>query len=176
MNPSLTILDTIRIASPCSAAWNDMTGDERSRFCGSCHKHVYNIAAMTADEAIQLIQEREGRLCARLFRRADGTVLTADCPVGARAVWRRSKQLFVAGAAAVLIGVGGLLLPHLLEARSSATGSNGGPVAQKALELWDDMLVWMGVRQRFPVAGVVCFPPPPAPDSPSQGSPDAEAP
>jgi hypothetical protein len=34
---------------------------------------------MTSDEAASLIAGREGRLCARLFRRADGTVITADC-------------------------------------------------------------------------------------------------
>jgi hypothetical protein len=34
---------------------------------------------MTSDEAASVIAGREGRLCARLFRRADGTVITADC-------------------------------------------------------------------------------------------------
>ena len=172
MSPSLTILDTMRIASPCSAAWSAMTGDDRSRFCESCHKHVYNLASMTVEEALQLIQEREGQLCVRLFRRADGTVLTSDCPVGAQAVWRRTKQLVVAIAAAVLIGVGGLLLPNLVAARSSTANSNGGPVVQKVLALWDDVLVWVGIRRRFAVVGDVCLPPPPVPGSAVQAVPD----
>ena len=166
MTASLTILDNTRIASPCSADWSMMVGDDRSRFCGSCQKHVYNFSAMTADEATQLIRDREGKLCGRLFRRADGTVLTSDCPIGARAVWRRTKQLVVACVAAVLIGVGGLMLPNVVAARSSSPSPTGGPVVQKALALWDDLLVWMGVRQRFAVAGDICLSPPPTPTSP----------
>ncbi|MEK6260496.1 MAG: hypothetical protein AABP62_17905 [Planctomycetota bacterium] len=159
MTASLTILDNIRIASPCSADWSAMVGDDRSRFCGSCQKHVYNLSAMTADEATQLIRERDGNLCGRLFRRADGTVLTSDCPVGARAVWRRTKQLVVACAAAVLIGVGGIMLPNVVAARSSGPTPTGGPVVQKTLALWDDLLVWMGVRRRYVTMGGGSIPP-----------------
>lgn len=39
---------------------------------------------MTREEAHQLIAQREGRVCVRLYRRADGTVITADCPIGRR--------------------------------------------------------------------------------------------
>lgn len=170
MNSTPSILDTIRIASPCTADWTAMVGDDRSRFCESCQKHVYNVAAMSADAATALIREREGQLCARLFRRADGTVLTGDCPVGARAFWRRAKQLVVACAAAGLIGAGSLLLPNVLEARSSAASSNPGSVVQNTLVLWDDLLVWMGIRQRFAIAGAVCLPPPPGGDSPGDAA------
>src|SRR5262249_19034472 len=38
-----------------------------------------------------------GRLCGRLYRRSDGSVLTRDCPVGFRATVRRISR--VAGAA-----------------------------------------------------------------------------
>lgn len=82
MKADLEILDSIRIAAPCPAEWGQMTGDERARFCGQCQKHVYNLSAMTAADAVALIREKEGQLCGRLFRRADGTVITSDCPVG----------------------------------------------------------------------------------------------
>ena len=108
---------------------------------------------MTADEAVQLIHGREGNLCGRLFRRADGTVLTSDCPVGVRAVWHRTKQLVVACAAAVLIGVGGMMLPKIVPAQSSWPSSTGGPVVQQARALWDDLLVWAGIRKRIAVMG-----------------------
>src|SRR5688572_18299741 len=88
---SLGLLDSIQIASPCTASWEAMTGDDRSRFCSECRLSVYNIAAMTREEAEALIVEKEGRLCARIYRRADGTVLTRDCPVGLRAV--RAKMV-----------------------------------------------------------------------------------
>jgi hypothetical protein len=82
---SLDVINGLNVASPCKASWNGMTGDDRARFCGLCEKHVYNIAALTTPEVEALIEKTEGEFCARLYRRRDGTVLTADCPVGAAA-------------------------------------------------------------------------------------------
>ena len=154
MTPALTILDTVQIASPCSADWQKMSGNDRFRFCESCEKHVYNIVAMTADDALALIREQEGNLCLRLYRRADGTVLTADCPVGVRAVWRRTRQLVAASSVAAMLGLGALLLPNLVQARTSS-GSNPSSSAtlHKASALWDELLVWTGIRQRYVIVG-----------------------
>jgi hypothetical protein len=44
---SSPVLDNIRIASPCAADWNAMTGDERVRHCGACKKDVFNLSALT---------------------------------------------------------------------------------------------------------------------------------
>jgi hypothetical protein len=98
---SLNILNNLRIASPCPASWETMQGDQRVRFCDSCSKHVYDIANLKAEAALALIQESEGHLCVRLYRRKDGTVLTADCPVGIRAALRR--RLFRMAAAGVVL-------------------------------------------------------------------------
>src|SRR5262249_45707178 len=84
MLPHPFSLDQIEIASPCSAAWTEMEGDDRVRFCRQCHKNVFNLSAMSRSEAETLIQGMEGVPCVRLYRREDGTVLTDDCPVGAR--------------------------------------------------------------------------------------------
>lgn len=81
-------LERVRIASPCAANWEEMQGDERKRFCGECRLNVYNLSAMTKREAETLLINSEGRLCVRFYRRADGTILTQDCPVG----WARVKQ------------------------------------------------------------------------------------
>lgn len=89
-------LEQIHIASPCHADWNAMRGDDRSRYCGDCRKHVYNLSAMCREEAEALIREREGNLCVRYFQRRDGTILTADCPVGLRV--RRRRAMLHAGA------------------------------------------------------------------------------
>jgi hypothetical protein len=82
-------LKNLRIASPCPMNWTEMTGDERVRFCSSCNLHVYNIAELTRKQAAKLITETEGRICGRIYRRGDGTVITKDCPVGLRAIRRR---------------------------------------------------------------------------------------
>jgi hypothetical protein len=75
-------LDAVRVASPCEADWNAMPGDQQRRFCGDCGKHVYNLSAMTRPEAEQFLHEAAGTKCLRYFRRADGTILTQDCPEG----------------------------------------------------------------------------------------------
>ncbi len=81
-------LYNIKIASPCSADWESMFGNERKRFCGQCKLNVYNLSGMTQRDAEDLLQQSEGRLCVRYYRRADGTILTTDCPVG----WARVKK------------------------------------------------------------------------------------
>jgi hypothetical protein len=86
---SQPLVNQLRIASPCRARWEDMAGDQRARFCGQCRKHVFNLSAMTAVEIEGLVRDTEGRFCGRFFQRADGTVLTADCPSSRRL--RRSR-------------------------------------------------------------------------------------
>lgn len=78
-----------------------MQGDDKKRFCAQCKLHVHNLSGLSADEALDLLRaSRQGRLCVRLFRRADGTVLTRDCPVGLRqklrAGWARGVAMMAA--------------------------------------------------------------------------------
>jgi len=73
-----------------------MAGDERVRHCAHCSLNVYNFAEMTRDEVRELLLRTEGRVCARLYRRADGTVLTRDCPTGLRALRRRASRVAAA--------------------------------------------------------------------------------
>ena len=89
MKQSLAILNEIRIASPCTASWDAMRGDERVRFCDHCRLHVYNLSEMKAEDAAALVERTEGRLCVRFYQRRDGTMLTRDCPIGLRAIRRR---------------------------------------------------------------------------------------
>lgn len=96
-------LDNIRVASPCPADWDQMFGDERTRFCSQCKLNVYNLSGMTRREAENLLINSEGPLCVRYFKRADGTVLTRDCPVGWAALKRRVSKVATA-VASVLIG------------------------------------------------------------------------
>ncbi len=73
-------LDDLVIRTPCPMDWDRMDGDGRRRFCSRCEKQVYNIAAMTRSEAIELISGGADRICARVYRRPDGTVVTRQCP------------------------------------------------------------------------------------------------
>ena len=85
MSTSHSPLENLHVASPCHASWDAMTGDDQTRFCKSCSKNVFNLSMMTRAQAENLIREKEGRLCVRYAQRADGTILTQDCPVGAAA-------------------------------------------------------------------------------------------
>ena len=171
------LLTNIRVASPCPARWADMAGDDRARFCAQCQKHVYNLSEMTAEDASDLIRQKEGKLCVRFYQRDDGTVLTADCPVGAAAVWRRTKRLAAAAIALLCSSVAVSLF-----ASNSGQRTERGP-RPKAYQAWDDAV--SAVRDLVnpkpppPVMGEIFIPPPPtnpspkavAPPSPPKSSP-----
>jgi hypothetical protein len=113
-------LDQVTVAAPCSADWDEMRGDDRARFCGQCRLNVYNLSGMTKREAEALIAGAEGRLCVRFYRRADGTILTENCPVGLRALKRRLSRITRATLSAVLSFLAGLGLYTALEERKPA--------------------------------------------------------
>jgi hypothetical protein len=68
-----------------------MQGDDKVRFCDQCRLNVYNLSAMSRRQAQDLVRQREGRLCVRFYQRADGTVLTQDCPRGLAAIQNATR-------------------------------------------------------------------------------------
>ncbi len=78
MTKKLSKLDSIQIPKPCPVAWEQMLGDDQTRFCNECNKQVYNLSAMTRRRAEAIIEASHGKLCARVTREADGTVLVTD--------------------------------------------------------------------------------------------------
>ncbi len=158
------LLQIVDVATPCRADWDSMTGDDRSRFCGQCRKHVYNLSAMPADQAVALIREREGDLCIRLYRRMDGTVLSGDCPIGVGRVWKRLKAVAAGVTAASLLGLSAALLPNVTySATAPATGSGTATsmvsVRRSVREFWDDLRAWLGFTTptATPVMGDICI-------------------
>jgi hypothetical protein len=103
------MLDNVAIAAPCRASWDQMVGDEHVRFCGQCEKNVYNLSSLPREEAEALLIAKEGKMCVRLYKREDGTVLTNDCPVGVKKRRRRRAALAAVGgslmAAAAAVGL-----------------------------------------------------------------------
>jgi hypothetical protein len=92
----------LQIASPCPVGWEQMRGDDRVRFCEHCELNVYNFSELDHGEIETLISKSEGRVCARLYRRSDGTVLTRDCPEGLKALRRRMSKRATAVFAALI--------------------------------------------------------------------------
>ena len=118
-------LDNVRVATPCPANWDEMSGSEKVRFCGQCQLNVYNLSGMTRCEAEKLITNTEGRLCVRFYRRADGSVITKNCPVGLQALKRRVSRVATAFLSAVVGFFGGL---GLFAAFSNNESSNDRPL------------------------------------------------
>ncbi len=147
-------LDAIEVASPCSMSWDSMTGDDRSRHCSQCNLNVYNLSDMPRSDAETFVRAREGSACVRFYRRADGTVITRDCPVGIRALrWK----LVRAGTA-----IATLLLMLLLAPVAVATGwTKKG--RQRAFNPLYQIHSWTVPEI---VMGLVCAPAPPTPPTP----------
>jgi hypothetical protein len=112
-------LQKLRIASPCYERWDNMKGDARVRHCASCKLNVYNVREMSADEVDELVQRNSGRLCIRLYKRWDGTVLTRDCPVGVSRARVRMAAAMATAAAFMVV----LLTPLLLRLGSKEAAS-----------------------------------------------------
>ncbi|GHH03757.1 hypothetical protein GCM10012319_72720 [Comamonas sp. KCTC 72670] len=81
-----SLVGRITIPTPCEMRWEDMKGDARVRHCEACKLSVHNLSEMTTSEVEALLQPG-GRVCARLYRRWDGTVVTGDC----RRVWEQQR-------------------------------------------------------------------------------------
>lgn len=114
-----SLLDTLRIASPCTASWDEMTGDERTRFCAKCEKQVHNLSALPRDEAEAFLRSLTTSACVRVYRRTDGTVMTDDCPVGVTRARRKRVALTVVGGG--LLAAGALLATREEEPLSTLT-------------------------------------------------------
>lgn len=106
-----SMLERVRIGTPCRASWEDMVGDDVVRHCARCGKDVYDLASMTTSEAEALLARDGETPCVRLRRRRDGRVVTSDCPPPS---WseRTGARLATAGAAAAVAIAGGVVAAY----------------------------------------------------------------
>ena len=154
-------LNQLRIASPCHEDWSAMGGDDRVRHCEQCDRNVYNFSEMTQREIERLIATSGDRICGRMYQRADGTVMTADCPVGRRlARWARTK------AAAFALMIGGAVTATAFGATAGREGRTADVLAwARATTLYQRAAAWWNPSP--PVAeimlGDVALGPPPIP-------------
>lgn len=107
-----SLLRNVRVAAPCHESWDAMAGSDQVRSCERCQHKVYNLSELTEAEAEALLQSAEGRLCMRFYRRADGTIMTKDCPVGSTARRARRITQATAGVAAAVGTAAALLRPQ----------------------------------------------------------------
>ena len=160
-------LEVIDIAKPCPADWDQMRGDEQVRFCRHCSLNVYNLSAMTREAAQRLVAEREGRLCVRMFRRLDGTVVTADCEGAIRLAARRVGRFAKAMTAVVLTAA---LAPLGFSRWLGAAPTDKSASSPNLCVTPPQPQPQPGVRTGEPVAimGDMIAPPPPQPQQQQQ--------
>jgi TonB family protein len=99
-------LEKIKVAAPCTAEWRWMYGNDRVRFCSQCNLNVYNLSALTREQAQDLIRSTEGRLCVRFYRRKDGSIITQNCPQGLQAIKDKFNRTRTHIVAAILTFLG----------------------------------------------------------------------
>ena len=122
------VLENIRVASPCQESWEGMNGTDRVRACERCQHKVYNLSEMNAAEAADVIRKAEGRLCVRFYRRADGTIMTKDCPVGVANKNKKYKRSLALVTATAGIAVGATLYPSQKPWVTVVGGIDSAPV------------------------------------------------
>ena len=154
MRQSLPILENAHIASPCNMSWQAMHGDDRTRFCGACEKHVYNLVGMSDEDVTALILEKEGRLCVRLYQRPDGTLITSDCPVGLRAARRKLARAIGAIAACFTM---------LLTAATFGAVGRLSPWRLRDTQPFVRITNWFSPPSLPMIAGDICVPTVPVP-------------
>lgn len=129
----------LKVASPCKVDWDQMEGDDAVRFCGQCKKNVYQLSNLTTEQIEELLNVPGEKRCVRFYQRADGTVLTGDCTVGARR--RRRKQALFALGAGVLSAFGYGAIPgdapappaQVMPARAESAGRSATSSKEPAL-------------------------------------------
>jgi hypothetical protein len=105
--PVLDALNSITIPNHCSVPWEGMEGDNRTRYCRQCDQPVHDLSELSAEEAVELLSAG-GRTCARLYRRPDGRVMTADCMTGRERAWKwLSRRSALAGSLFALVFLSG---------------------------------------------------------------------
>ncbi|SHH08857.1 hypothetical protein [Massilia sp. CF038] len=136
-NAKVIALHRIHIASPCTASWEAMQGNERVRHCGACNKNVFNLSAMPeADAAALLADNLDGALCVRFYRRADGTVMTSDCGApltNTRSSWTTLPAM--AGAAALALSAAACNATEAPPAPSMMMGAPPPPAQTAPVEV-----------------------------------------
>jgi hypothetical protein len=175
--PLHVVIDRLRVASACPARWEDMTGNDTVRRCARCNLDVHNLSAMTRTEAQSLLSSRlgpdgllSGRLCAGWRRRADGTIIFRECPVGVAGA-RAALQRSIARVAA-LVGLASFV--GFLAARAERNGWD--PRGYRSFALVSSWIGADGAAQTISAPGTfllgdVYIPPPPASGSgPAQES------
>lgn len=102
-NPNMNSPFVPKIEKPCPANWDEMTGDEKQRFCKHCQLHVHNLSAMSLDEQRSVLSSRE-RVCVSYVAAPGAKAINSRIWLHLHSfnIFRRAAALFMAMASLFL--------------------------------------------------------------------------
>jgi hypothetical protein len=90
---------SISIPKPCHEDWNNMTPEQRGRFCGKCSKTVFDFSNKNMDEAKEyLASHRNEKLCGRFRNNQLSQPITIRIPLQTSNVKLSPMQVFLMAA------------------------------------------------------------------------------
>ncbi len=99
-------LNRLVIGTPCRASRDAMEGTGTERFCRECNKPVYDFGAMTPRQIEARIEASRGRVCARMTRSADGSLVTLPSPLPPSSWLERRASPLVSALVTTFLGLG----------------------------------------------------------------------
>ncbi len=75
---------SLKIESPCHMKWGELEGSGSRRWCDQCALHVVDGSSMTKQEATQLVEASDERVCMRVVKDDQGRVVHASGGAAAR--------------------------------------------------------------------------------------------
>lgn len=150
-------LPVIHPREPCTAAWDDMSGDERVRACGRCKARVYDLGGLDPSEARRLLSESEGRIPTHVVGRVDGTVTTESCSEKRTRMSPLAIGLAASGAAGLLLS--GVALGYFLNGPPEMVEVEGASPAN--MEALIDDAVEARMADALEKSEAAATPPPP---------------
>lgn len=121
--PALPILQQIKIEAPCPKDWEQMEGTDARRFCDHCQMQVHNFSELHPEE-IQAVMISGERVCARMTRRSDGSLVTkstqtVDQPMTRRGWLEKLSTVATAAMGILMIGCGKPAANHSVGKKST---------------------------------------------------------
>lgn len=138
-------LPVIQINEPCSQDWAGMSGSEQRRFCDACDKHVLNFSEMSSAEVSEALSSADNtRVCARIHRRSDGSIITSDSRSKPRRSLLSQVSQFAALATACVLAGCSTKEPQQPAIMGAAAPESQTEVETRDVEIPEDQLMLMG--------------------------------
>ncbi len=84
---------TLDIPNPCHKKWDEMTPNEKGRFCQSCQTTVVDFSTKSNPQIAKIIQESKGKICGRFRKDQLDKVIEAPRPLYSNFAFKAASVL-----------------------------------------------------------------------------------